>query len=217
MAAIHSIKIEFEGDTSKLKRAANDAERTLRTSTGRMRRSFEKVNRSTEKLRRSISRMRRPIAIGATAIAGATAALFAMQKRAIQAADALQKNAERVGLSVEAFQELKFAAELTGVKVEGFTTIMQRLGRKIGDADRGNKQVIESFKALGVEVRDASTGALKPLEQVIEEVADGVKNLGTDSQQLSAVIRLLDTEGGAFVNTLRGGGEGLRKMREEAT
>jgi hypothetical protein len=71
--------------------------------------------------------------IGVTTIGG----LAALVDRSISAADAIGKTVDKIGVGVEALQELRFAAKASGVDQQTLDMALQRLVRRVAEAANG--------------------------------------------------------------------------------
>jgi uncharacterized protein YoxC len=91
---------------------------------------------------------------------GLSAAAFAtLAQGALRFADDLVETADAIGLNVERFQELRFAATQSGISVDQFTTGMQKLATEAGKAG------ITTERAFDLVVRKMSEAA-KQTERV---------------------------------------------------
>lgn len=155
------------------------------------------------------------IGIAATA-AAASAAIFALAKSTADYGDSVAKTSDKLGIGIEALQELRFAAEQTGVATQSFDIAMQRLTRRTAEfAETGGGSAAPAFKKLGIAVTDLN-GNVKPTEQLLGEIADEFQKLTSDADRVKIAFNLFDTEGVNLTNTLRIGGVGIAKLRQEA-
>lgn len=129
--------------------------------------------------------------------------------------DSIGKIADKVGLTTDELQELRFAAQLSGVSVGGLDVAMQRFARRTAEASDGTGVLYKVLKANNISVRD-STGAMRPLIDIIKDYADLIQAAPSQQEKLRLSFVAFDTEGAALVNTLRNGAAGLDAMRVEA-
>lgn len=148
------------------------------------------------------------------AAAGVTGAAL-LTKHAVEAGDAIAKLSKNVGVSSGFLQGLQFAANQSGVETEALNSALLKFNKTIGDAANGSKEVIASFKNIGVSVTDAS-GNLKSSEELFLEVADGIGSLGSEAQQASALVNLFGRSGAQMVELFQGGSASIEKFRKEA-
>lgn len=129
--------------------------------------------------------------------------------------DEAAKAAARVGITAQEMQELGFAAEQSGAKLVDIEVAMRRQATAARDAAKGTGIAAESYKELGVNVLDVN-GLLKPQLQLLEETADALPGVATETRQL-AIINDIFGRGGAKIRPLlKQGAEGIRAFREEA-
>ena len=89
------------------------------------------LGRQAELLRTGI-RMLGGALLGVATVSG----LGALVDRSISAADAVGKTADKIGISVEALQELRFAAKASGVEQQTLDMALQRFTRRAAEARR---------------------------------------------------------------------------------
>lgn len=142
--------------------------------------------------------------------------VLAQQTReAVRYADQIGKVADKIGLSTDALQELRFAAERTGVAQTALDMGMQRFARRVGEVAKGEGVLKDVFKQNGIQIKD-NTGRMRSLEAILGDYADVVGDAGSEQEQLRLAFKAFDSEGAAMVNTLRNGRDGLNDLREAA-
>lgn len=180
---------------------------------------MEKAKRSTDdfatKAKKAGLAAAKGFAVVGTAVTAAAVGIAAAAAKAISNLDKIGKTADRLGLSTDALQELQHAAGLSGVSVETFNIAVQRMGRRAGDAFKGNKQLAQAFKDLGVEVKNAD-GSMRDVESVFTDVIDGLGKMKDEATRNAAAMKIFDSEGVALVNMAKNGAAGLQQMRDEA-
>ena len=129
--------------------------------------------------------------------------------------DRLVKTSEKLGVSVEFLQKFRFAAEQAGIRVETADMAVQRFTRRLAEADKGTGEAKDALAQLGIQLRD-STGALRPVEEVLLDVADGIANVSNESEKVRLAFKFFDSEGVALVGTMKGGSEVLRQFFNDA-
>ncbi len=146
---------------------------------------------------------------------GVTAGALEFVKQTFESVAALQDQADQIGLNVEKFQELKFAANQAGVGQETLNTGLNKLSRLLGEAYDKTSEASKTFNKWSIEVRDAR-GQLLPLESVLNNVADRIGSITDPALRSAAAVDLMSKGGPAFINFLSEGSAGLNKMTEEA-
>lgn len=133
----------------------------------------------------------------------------------VELADAVGDTAERLGVSVEALQELRFAGQDVGVSIDGVDGALARLVRGSAEAAKGQGESKAAFKELGVSLTDGS-GNLRDFDDILSQVADGLGNAKTDADRLRLGFAVFGREGSKFAATLKGGSAGIEEMRQKA-
>jgi len=149
------------------------------------------------------------------AATGAAAALAALVKVNTDFMDKLGKTASKLGIEVEFLQNMRFAAEQTGVKVEALDMGLQRFIRRAAEAASGTGEAKRAFEQLGIELKD-SNGNLRGVESILNDVADGIMNTSDSAEQVRLAFKFFDSEGVSLVNTLKNGSKGLQDFKTEA-
>jgi hypothetical protein len=118
------------------------------------------------------------IAAGAT---GAAVALVEFATHAGKAAFEVQRAAQETGLSVEAFQGLKFAAQSSGVEIDKFRQAMFRFGLAVEDAAKKQEKA-------AVSLADSLIKGLGNGQVVLQKVANSFVTMVNAGQGLGAHI-----------------------------
>jgi hypothetical protein len=149
--------------------------------------------------------------IGAATVGG----LGALIDRSISAADAIGKTADKIGVGVEALQELRFAAKASGVEQQTLDMALQRFTRRAAEAAQGTGEAKDALAQMGIALRD-QRGNLRRSEDLLAGVADAFARIEDPAERVRLAFKLFDSEGVALVNLLRGGSGALDEMRERA-
>jgi TP901 family phage tail tape measure protein len=134
---------------------------------------------------------------------------------AVEAADAVQKTATKLGISTNALQELQYAAKLSGVNSEGLGQSLKFLSRNSAEAAHGSKEAQGAFASLGVGVTDAH-GKVLPTEDLLMRVAGAMENVHEPAERVRLAMKLFGRDGASIIPMLAEGSAGLNAMREEA-
>jgi hypothetical protein len=173
-----------------------------------------------EKFQKGISLSGKALAGFAVATVAAGTAITAFAVNALEGVDAMTQLSRETGVSVEAMQELGYAASVNGSSVEAVTSTISSLSEKIGEAaTRGS----EDFSRLGISVRD-SFGNVKDATQVLEEFRQRSQALNLSLQEQrsfaqklgidASLIQLLQ-KSGAEIDSLRSKARALGVVSEE--
>lgn len=143
------------------------------------------------------------LAITAVAMAAATA-FVALGKKSFESMDAIQKTADRIGMSAQMLQALQFGAVESGTEIEKLRLGMEKFTKQLGDASMGIGTAKPILEKYNISITDAA-GELKSTEEVLLDVVDALGK--TDSSfEKNAVLMALFGRTGAQLNALLGQG-----------
>lgn len=120
----------------------------------------------------------------------------------------LKDMAERTGISTDALQEMRFAAERAGAPFSALTVGIRKLQVASANAAGGNKAYAKVFSELGVSLKDGN-GKLKNGETLIYDVADAMGRLTDDSKRTQVAQRLFGMGAQSLIPILKGGENSL--------
>ena len=149
------------------------------------------------------------------ALMSAARAIQSLTIGALEQQDAMGKAAQKVGLSVAAYSELKQVAELSGISAEQLATSVGSLSRNMMEAAKGAGEQRRAFEALGVSFRD-QRGQLRNAGDVLEDLADRFRQMPEDATQVALSMTLLGRSGREMIPFLNQGGSEIRRLRQEA-
>jgi len=147
--------------------------------------------------------------------ATAVGALAVLTKAAIDNADAMQDAANRVGVSVESFSALAYAAKLSGSNAQELEAGLAQLNKSIAESQDKTSGAADAFKYLGVQTKNAD-GSLRNADEVFKDVADSIAKLPDGANKAAVVTELFSKAGGKLIDTLNNGSAGLEEFRKEA-
>lgn len=180
-------------------------------------RRLEKFERGSKKKLSRTSRHFDMMGAAARRLLPALAALASVNavRSMVADLDNIGKTADRLGLTTDALQELRAAAESAGVAQNTLDMAMQRFGRRVAEARQGTGEARGVLAELGIELTDAA-GNARDIEDVLADVADEMSVMADQTDRNRVAMKLFDSEGVAMVNLLREGADGMARMREEA-
>ena len=143
-----------------------------------------------------LTRMFGPLA----AVVAAVSPVVATWVAGMKAAD-FGEQAEQIGVTTDQLQAYRFAGAQAGIEAEQMDTALTRLAKTMGAAADGGKEQIELFDKLGVKILDAN-GELRPVAEVLPEVARGVLNIGSSSQRTATLMELFGRSGAKMSTVL---------------
>jgi len=202
---LEKIVIRVEADLATLKKGLADGERQTRTSSDKMAASLKNIGSVAGRVGKVLAGM------GIAAAAGLTVLI----KAGLETADAIDKGAKSANISTTAFQELSYAAALSGMSQGQLSVALESFNRRMGLAKDGTKLYSDALRELGVDMEDAS-GNFKTTEQLMEETLVALAEIEDKSLQAArASIIYGDDAGKKLPLMMKGGIQGLRDMRQE--
>lgn len=165
-----------------------------------------------DKMRGAMRMAARGAGLFAAAATAVSAGAFKMTASVTAQGDAIAKTADRLGIGVEALQELQFAAERTGVSNQTLNMALQRMTRRVSEAAQGSGEAVKAIKELGLSAE--SLAQMSP-EQQMAVFADALEKVGNQGDKTRLAMKLFDSEGVALLNTLSGGSAALNGYAEE--
>lgn len=160
-------------------------------------------------------------AFGLVAVAGAAAGaavvtgLAAMTKAAINTADEMGMTAQKVGLSVDVFSALAYAAKMNDVPLDGLKTGLNQLNKSLIETENGGSAVATAFKYLGISSKDAS-GKLKASDQILNEVANAFATMPDGASKSAVAMEIFGKAGADLIPMLNAGADGIKTLTDEA-
>lgn len=200
--------VQMELQSAAFERGVKDMARKmdgLERQTKKTNKYFGRFDQTLKKMGKSF------LALGASI---GVLGLAAAAKEAVAFADSLAKTADKVGVSIEALQKLRFAAEQSGVGAQTLDMALQRFARRAGEAAKGTGELVKVFAELGISTSNAD-GSLKDTEALLYEYADAIGNATSQQEKLRLAFKGFDSEGAALVNLFRNGSEEVQALGKE--
>ncbi len=184
-----------------------------RTGLTRLTRDFGRVLGSVGRVGREVGRIARRFGVLAAAGVAAGAALVHTYG---DAGDRIAKTAATIGITAETFQELRFAADRSGVSTERLDRGLQAFAKRLGEARLGSgalasilRKSDEAFLRQLVGIEDTDE-ALTLFLEYLSDVPDAASRAALSAAAFSRAA------GVDLTNIVANGSEGLREMRERA-
>ena len=188
-------------------------------------RSIKKIDRASDKASRGLgtlgdraSSLRRNMRLLGGVVAGVAAAsgLALLVKRSIDAADSIAKTADAIGISTDALQELRFAADLSGVSVESLDKALKFATKAIGELrTRTSSELTTALKDFDAQllrnIRSAGS-----VEEAIELVFRRMGEMEDATKKAALAKSVFGRAGIDLVNIVRGEAGALDAMRQHA-
>ena len=220
MADDGQVRIGIYVDQTSVKQSMDEAVSTVKQGTQEMSTAADKAGKDIgnavskgfdpSKLQQQFKSVQAQVAGFAKTIAASAASLGVWVMTTAKYADRIDEQSQLLGLSAKGYQELEFAADRAGLKMETFRTVMQKLNVAVASGG-------ESLAELGVNIYDVN-GQLKTQEQLLFETLTALSEMPDSVEKTSIGIKVL---GESFqkmtplLNTGAGGFNNLRKTFEE--
>jgi hypothetical protein len=137
----------------------------------------------------------------------------AVVKSQLALMDATAKASDAMGIEIERLQELRHAANLTGVANEQLDMAIQKMVKNIADAADGAGIATDALNDL--ELQAADLARMSPHKAFLA-IAEAMGTMDTSGKRLQATLDIFGRSAAILVNTLALGREGLLAAGEEA-
>ncbi|MGN0896362.1 MAG: hypothetical protein ACI4NC_06310 [Succinivibrio sp.] len=128
----------------------------------------------------------------------------------------VKDTAIKTNTATDALQRLRYAAEQSGSSAEQLDGAMQIFSKNLANGLAGrNKQLIDTFKGLGIELKNAN-GEYKTTAELMPEIADAMKRQ-TNAQQKAYIATTMFGRGGqSLIQMLEQGSDALDALGKDA-
>lgn len=141
--------------------------------------------------------------------------LLGLVNRTANISESIALASERVGIGVQQFQRLSFAATQSGVSTEQFSDSMKFLAANAVEAATGSEEAAQWFRAAGVAVKDAS-GKIKGTDQLFLELSEAFSKSDKSAEKVKVGMALLGRSGADLVPMMNQGAGAIRGLGDEA-
>jgi len=192
------------GPIDKMKQAINKFGRAAA-------RSLKKVGAAAKVVGRKLASAGKIMAVGLMAAGGAAVLMI---KQITGLSDIIGKTADRIGITTEELQKLRFAGEQTGLSTAEMDKSMEQFNRRLGEAQDGTGEAYDSLKKLKIGLKDSS-GQYKSMRTLLDEVADKTANMTNETARADILYGMFGRTGIKMINTLKGGSKGLKEFGDQ--
>ena len=121
--------------------------------------------------------------------------------------------AAKVGISTEAFTELKFVAEQSGTSIDTLSGGLKLMEKHLAEAASGSFEANKDLADLGLTIHDLQ--GLSPDKQ-FEKLADGIARIQDPSIRTATAMKLFGKSGVELIPVLQEGSKGITDLRNKA-
>ncbi|MBB3185780.1 Sec-independent protein translocase protein TatA [Halomonas fontilapidosi] len=147
------------------------------------------------------------------ATAGAAAGIFGLTNSTASLGDEVAKSGDKIGIALGPFQELRYAAERSGVSTQKFDSSLERFVKRLGEARQGSGAAAKAYEQLGI---NADQLAQLTPDAALGVVADRLAQVESHTDRVALAAKFFGREGVAMVNMLKDGSSGLEALRKDA-
>jgi len=148
---------EIEINRKKAETDIKAVEKQAEKSGKKMESSFDKVTKQIDGMIKKVDEFGKGVETfgknlskkAGVPLAALTALMGGLAKATADYGDRVAKQAQQIGLSVQAYQELEYAMGQNGVSTQEFEMSIGNLNQRIGMARRGNEQYRKTLEKLG--------------------------------------------------------------------
>ncbi len=180
------------------------------TAVNKTKQAFTSIGRGLKGITKAVFNFKTALT-GAVGIAG----MGLLIRNSLIATDRLGKMSGVLGIAVKDLQTLKLASEINGIEFETFAKATRRLVDNFGDFLQGTGEATQTFKALGISIKDANAvnGDQMAILGLIADRLDLVEN---KTMRLKYAQEIFGGRGAELINVLRGGSEALKQFAIES-
>ena len=152
--------------------------------------------------------------VTATVTAFAAGTVYAM-KKAAEYGDRIDKMSQKIGMSRKSFQEWDYIMSQNGGNVETLQMGFKTLVTQIEGVQKGSKDSIKAFQALGVSVKD-NNGHFRVADDVFNDVIRKLQQVKDPTQKMILANRLFGRSAAELRPLLNQEAEAIDELREKA-
>lgn len=150
----------------------------------------------------------------ATVTAFAAGTVYAM-KKAAEYGDRIDKMSQKIGMSRKSFQEWDYIMSQNGGNVETLQMGFKTLVTQIEGVQKGSKDSIKAFQALGVSVKD-NNGNFRVADDVFNDVIRKLQQVKDPTQKMILANRLFGRSAAELRPLLNQEASAIDELREKA-
>lgn len=194
---VGTVLIDVKADTAKLVQGMQSAEKSINQAVGNMKKAI--------------------VGLAAAYVSLNSVKAFSnVIKGSIDAADALGKTAQTMGLATSSYSKLTYAAEMAGIQQGQLDSSLKALIRSSGQFVRdGGGPASKAMEELGISAEFARKN-FTSTERTFEIVMDRLSQMPDGFRKTAIAQEIFSKSGGDMIRLAEGGAESLKKMGEEA-
>lgn len=149
-------------------------------------------------------------------IAGATAGLAGLVKKTAEHGDEVAKNAQKVGVGTEAYQEYQYALGQAGLSSQDTDKALGRLNQRMGQAVNGNEKYANALQQLGVDLEEVEKGNITTDEAMMQSIKT-LSEMENEQEKAALATEMFGTKlAREMMPAINAGADSLEEGRKKA-
>lgn len=181
---------------SALDRQLKQAERAAKKSAEASQKAARASAKAAKQGAADFSKLASSAAVVGAAFTAMGAGVLSFSQDLADLTNQLTDASAKSGIAIETLAGLRLAAEGSGLSFENLEGGLIRFQTSMDNASKGSKTFADSFKTLGVEVKDAG-GQLRSADDVFNEAVTALGQMENITERNAIAMRLFGREGGA--------------------
>ena len=189
-------KDEARKMVSALDRQLKQAERAAKKSADASRKAARASSRAAKQGAKDFDKLASSASMVAGSFALMGAGVITFQQELADLTNELTDASAKSGIAIETLAGLRLAAEGSGLEFNNLEGGLIRFQTSILDASKGSKTAADSFKRIGVEVKNAD-GSMRDANSVFDEAVKALGEMENTTERNALAMKLFGREGGA--------------------
>jgi hypothetical protein len=145
-----------------------------------------------------------------------TGVLGTMISHTQKAGEEINNLSVKTGVGAEILSGYKLAADQSETSLQGLAMGFKFLGRNMDAAGEGGKKTGGAFKEMGIDVRETGNGALRPMNDVLLDLADKFSKMEDGPVKSAKAMKIFGRAGADLIPFLNLGRDGLKENWQQA-
>ncbi len=189
-------KDEARKMVSALDRQLKQAERAAKKSADASRKAARASSRAAKQGAKDFDKLASSASMVAGSFALMGAGIITFQQELADLTNELTDASAKSGIAIETLAGLRLAAEGSGLEFSNLEGGLIRFQTSILDASKGSKTAADSFKRIGVEIKNAD-GSIRDANSVFEEAVTALGEMENTTERNALAMKLFGRSGGA--------------------
>ena len=208
MADIGSLVADLMVNDTQFNRSLDKAARNTKSFSSKTNRYLAKAEQGWKKISKTVFSYRSALVAAASATA-----LGYFIKRNLDAADAIGKTADKIGITTGKLQEYRFMADRAGVDTAQLDKGLEQFVKRIGELNAKTGSMYEYLHKVDEELINQLL-ATKTTNEALDIYINKLTNAASASEKAALAAAGFGRSGVSLVNIVRGGSEEVEKLRQ---